>query len=82
MRRGGKFDEKIFDEYNEALVQIGDADMSDIYQCFMLIYTGEEDDETLHKLGIELEDDEDVDEATIGFCGDDEHQDWRADRSA
>jgi hypothetical protein len=34
----------------------------------MLIYTGEEDDETLEKLGIELPEDEDVDDATIGFC--------------
>jgi hypothetical protein len=34
----------------------------------MMIYTGEEDDETLAKLGIELADDEDVDDATVGFC--------------
>ena len=34
----------------------------------MLIYTGEEDDATLRKLGMELGDDEDVDEATVGFC--------------
>ena len=68
MRRGGKFDPNIFDEYNSCLVALGDKDLADIYQCFMLIYTGEEDDETLTKLGIELSDDEDVDEATVGFC--------------
>jgi hypothetical protein len=33
MRRAGKFDENIFDEYNEALVQLGDADLADMYQA-------------------------------------------------
>jgi hypothetical protein len=33
MRRGGKFDANIFDEYNEALVQLGDADLADMYQA-------------------------------------------------
>ena len=68
MRKAGKFDEHIFEEYNEALVQLGDADLSEIYQAFMLVYTGEETDETLAKLGIVLAPEDDVDEAVIGFC--------------
>ena len=59
---------ELFNEYNEALVNLSDDHLRETYINFMLIYTGEEDDETLTKLGIELSDDEDVDEATVGFC--------------
>jgi hypothetical protein len=63
MRREGKFDAALFDEYNGALVQLSDAHMREMYQSFMLLYVGEADEALLTRLGVD-----DVDDALLGFA--------------
>ncbi len=59
----GRFDTAIFEAYNEQLVQLGDEGLKEMYLNFMLIYTGEAEDEVLDRCNID-----EVTEAVLGFA--------------
>lgn len=50
MRQSGKFDQATFDAYNGAMVQLSDEHIREMYQCFMLVYVDEAEDETYERL--------------------------------
>ncbi|EOD39231.1 hypothetical protein EMIHUDRAFT_439904 [Emiliania huxleyi CCMP1516] len=64
MRSEGRFDQKLFDEYNGALVQLADEQLQELYGSFMQIYVEEASDEVFARLGIS----NDPDDATLGFA--------------
>ena len=63
MRRDGKFDKELFENYNGAMVELSDDHVKEMYQSFMLLYVGEADAALLERLGIG-----EVDDAVIGFA--------------
>ena len=63
MRKSGKFDQEVFSRYNASMVQLSDGHVSEMYQTFMLIYIGEDDEAVRSRLRIG-----EVTEAVVGFC--------------
>ena len=47
MRHAGRSEPKVFEAYNEALVQLSDEGLKEMYLNFMLIYMGEYTEEVL-----------------------------------
>ena len=63
MRRERRFEQSLFDAYNEALVQLSDEHLRTLYESFMLVYLGESSGSFLTEVGIEV-----VDETIRGFA--------------
>ena len=63
MRRERRFEQSLFDSYNEALVQLSDEHLRTLYESFMLVYLGESSGSFLSEVGIEV-----VDETIRGFA--------------
>ena len=49
MRHAGRSEPKVFEAYNEALVQLSDEGLKEMYLNFMLIYMGEYTEEVLER---------------------------------
>lgn len=53
MRHAGRSEPKVFEAYNEALVQLSDEGLKEMYLNFMLIYMGEYTEEVLERCQVD-----------------------------